>query len=125
MNDFYSAVNGVLFHGMLMGVVSVALLMAVLFRIQMRDSAKYDPKGKPTRIAYAVSVYFFAISYTVYGIGKRDLVIARESCPVAQRLLVSGEAGSLQKGELSDIVLVCGVDFFEKHSGMKWSEVSQ
>lgn len=126
MEEFYNIAFGVLGRGMATGIILVALLVVVLFKIQARDIKKYPPNEKPTRIAFAVAVYVFSLSYTFYSAGKRPMIIARDACPVAERVLTTGTgAGGLLVSDRFAIVQVCGVEFFEKHSGMTIEEAQR
>ncbi|WP_315922154.1 hypothetical protein [Mesorhizobium sp. SP-1A] len=121
MNEFYDAILSVISKGMLTGVVTIFLLIAVLAYIQYRDIKRYPAGDRGSRIAMAVSVYFYALAFTFYSGGKRDLVIAAEACPIAQRVLTEGVGvAGLEFNHRQAIVDTCGVKFFERYSGIKW-----
>lgn len=120
MNVFYDVIVSIMIRGMLVCVITTMILVCVLALIQFHDVKKYHPRSKPTKIASIVAVYFYMFAFLISAIGKLDNVIIDEACPVAKDILIDG-ASSLELIQKKTIVNICGVKFFEMHSGTKWN----
>jgi hypothetical protein len=88
----------------------------------LRDIKEYQPGAKPTRVASVVAINFYLLAFVFYATGKRDLMFIDKACPVAETILNDGVA-SLEKIHQQAIVNICGVKFFEMHTGIKWNDV--
>lgn len=119
MNAFYGVIISIMTRGMLTCVITTMLLVCILTLIQLSDVKKYQPGSKATRFASVVAVYFYMFAFIFASIGKRDVVFIDEACPIAKEILIDG-VSSLELIHQQAIVSICGVEFFEMHSGTKW-----